>query len=134
MAINKGDAAIRQDFPAVGMAMQCIYKEGRTDKTEYFDFTAKLFTWRKSKTAIHTGKMTHYIPENVYAYFRYNNNETVMVLINKATTETKTIKPIDSKKTLRTSKQEKMLFLNLHLTLSNEIIIEPKSVLILELK
>jgi hypothetical protein len=77
--------------------------------------------------------MTHYIPENnVYAYFRYNNNETVMVLINNSN-ETKTIKPIDSKKTLRTSKQEKMLFLNLHLTL-NEIIIEPKSVLILELK
>jgi hypothetical protein len=64
----------------------------------------------------------------MYAYFRYNNNETVMVLINNSN-ETKTIKPIDSKKTLRTSKQEKMLFLNLHL-ITNEIIIEPKSVLI----
>jgi hypothetical protein len=43
---------------------QCIYKEGRTaTQNEYFDFTAKLFTW-KQKTAIHTGKMTHYIPEN----------------------------------------------------------------------
>jgi hypothetical protein len=30
-------------------------------QTEYFDFTAKLFTWRKTKTAIHTGTMTHYI-------------------------------------------------------------------------
>jgi hypothetical protein len=54
--------------------------------------------------------MTHYIPENnVYAYFRYNNNETVMVLINNSN-ETKTIKPIDSKKTLRTSKQERCYF------------------------
>lgn len=35
--------------------------------------------------------MTHYIPENnVYVYFRYNDKETVMVVINNA--ETKTFK------------------------------------------
>jgi hypothetical protein len=50
MAGNKRrDAAIRQDFPGGWEAIQCIYQEGRTLKTEYFDFTAKLFTWRKTK-------------------------------------------------------------------------------------
>jgi hypothetical protein len=51
----------------VGMAMQTMHLQRRTNcnpKNEYFDFTAKLFTWQKQKTAIHTGKMTHYIPEN----------------------------------------------------------------------
>ena len=34
---------------------------------------------------IHTGKLTHYIPENnVYVYFRHNDKETVMVVINNA--------------------------------------------------
>jgi hypothetical protein len=69
----------------------------------------------------------------MYAYFRYNNNETVMVLINNSN-ETKTIKkPIDSKKTLRTSKGKDVIS-ELTFDVSNEIIIEPKSVLILELK
>jgi hypothetical protein len=33
----------------------------------------------------HFGKMTHYIPENnVYVYFRYTDNKTVMVLMNNS--------------------------------------------------
>jgi hypothetical protein len=39
-----------------GDANNAFTKEGRTTQNEYFDFTAKLFTWRKTKTAIHTGK------------------------------------------------------------------------------
>jgi hypothetical protein len=78
--------------------------------------------------------MTHYIPENnVYAYFRYNNNETVMVLINNSN-ETKTIKTDRFKENIKNFKTGKMLFLNLHLTCYKRNNIEPKSVLILELK
>jgi hypothetical protein len=34
----------------------------------------------KTNEAVHFGKMTHYIPENnVYVYFRYTDNKTVMV-------------------------------------------------------
>jgi hypothetical protein len=37
----------------------------------------------KTNEAVHFGKMTHYIPENnVYVYFRYTDNKTVMVLMN----------------------------------------------------
>jgi glycosidase len=109
-----------------------LQRRTNCNQNEYFDFTAKLFTWRKTKTAIHTGKMTHYIQRTMYTYFRYNNNETVMVLINN-NNETKQNNKTDSfKENIKNLKQEKMLFLNLHLTL--QIIIEPKSVLILELK
>jgi hypothetical protein len=46
----------------------------------------------KTNEAVHFGKMTHYIPENnVYVYFRYTDNKTVMVLMNNSN-EIKTIK------------------------------------------
>ena len=78
--------------------------------------------------------MTHYIPENnVYAYFRYNNNETVMVLINNSN-ETKTIKTDRFKENIKNFKKGKDVISELTFDVSNEIIIEPKSVLILELK
>jgi hypothetical protein len=46
----------------------------------------------KTNEAVHFGKMTHYIPENnVYVYFRYTDNKTVMVLMNNSN-EIQTIK------------------------------------------
>jgi hypothetical protein len=39
----------------------------------------------KTNEAVHFGKMTHYIPENnVYVYFRYTDNKTVMILMNNS--------------------------------------------------
>jgi hypothetical protein len=39
----------------------------------------------KNNEAVHFGKMTHYIPENnVYVYFRYTDNKTVMILMNNS--------------------------------------------------
>ena len=133
---SKGDAAIRQDFPGgwEDDPNNAFTKEGRTPmQNEYFDFTAKLFNWRKTKTAIHSGKMTHYIPENnVYAYFRYNANETVMVVMNNSN-ETKTVKTDRFKENIKNFKSGKDIISEKTFNISNEILIEPKSVLILEL-
>lgn len=60
--------------------------QGLTDIEEaaktYF---SKLLNWRKTNSAIHNGKFIHYAPEknDVYVYFRYTNNQKVMVLLNK---------------------------------------------------
>ena len=90
---DKGDADIRHDFPGgwKGDAASAFTAAGRNEtQQKYFDFTAKLFNWRKAKTVIHTGKMTHYLPQNnVYVYFRYNDQESVMVVINNNTTAQK---------------------------------------------
>ena len=134
---NKGDGDIRQDFPGgwEGDQKNAFTKEGRTSgQSEYFDFTAKLFNWRKSKSVVHFGKMTHYIPENnVYTYFRYNANETVMVLINNSN-ETHKINTHRFKENIKDFKTGKDVISELTFDVTNEIIIEPKSVLILELK
>ncbi|WP_418264090.1 glycoside hydrolase family 13 protein [Flavobacterium faecale] len=82
----KGDADIRQDFPGgwLNDPINAFHDEGRTEgQKAYFNFTSKLFQWRKTKSVIHFGKTTHYIPEdNIYVYFRYNEKESVMVVIN----------------------------------------------------
>src|SRR5574343_1304034 len=85
---GKGDADIRQDFPGGWKddSNNAFSASGRTaEQAKYFDFSKKVLNWRKNKEVIHTGKLTHYIPENnVYVYFRHNDKETVMVVINNA--------------------------------------------------
>lgn len=134
---GKGDADIRQDFPGgwEGDEHNAFIKEGRTPgQGEYFDYTSKLFNWRKTKPVIHFGKMTHYIPENnVYVYFRHNTTESVMVLINNSN-ETHTINTHRFKENIKDFKTGKDVISELTFNITNEIIIEPKSVLILELK
>ncbi|GLB51454.1 alpha-amylase [Neptunitalea chrysea] len=88
---SKGDGDIRRDFPGGwnGDTNNAFTASGRTaTQKEYFDFTSKLFTWRKNAEVIHTGKTTQYIPQdNVYVYFRYNEKATVMVVLNNSKEE-----------------------------------------------
>lgn len=81
-----GDGDIRRDFPGgwPGDVNNAFTASGRTDlQNQYFDFTSRLFNWRKNARVIHSGKMTQYIPENeVYVFFRSNETETVMVILN----------------------------------------------------
>ena len=134
---DKGDADIRQDFPGgwEGDANNAFTKEGRTEmQNEYFDFTSKLFNWRKTKSAVHFGKMTHYIPENnVYVYFRYNTTDNVMVLINNSN-ETKAINTTRFAENIGNHKTGNDVITEQNIDITKEITLEPKSVLILELK
>ena len=84
---NKGgDADIRRDFPGGWKddSQNAFNAETQTlEQKQFHDYTQKLLTWRKGKEVIHTGKTKHYMPkEKVYVYFRYNENEKVMVVIN----------------------------------------------------
>lgn len=83
---SKGDADIRRDFPGGWKEdAQNAFKQNQqtAEQKNYYDLTQKLLTWRKNKSVIHSGKTKHYMPkEKVYVYFRYNDNEKVMVIIN----------------------------------------------------
>ncbi len=133
---GKGDAAIRQDFPGGwnGDSNNAFLTSGRTkEQAQFFDFTSKLFQWRKTNEAVHFGKMTHYIPENnVYVYFRYTENKTVMVVINN-NTKTQTFKTKRFQERIQNFKVGKDVFTNTNLDFKNDITIEGKSVLVLEL-
>lgn len=84
---NKGgDADIRRDFPGgwKSDSQNAFNPETQTlEQKQFHDYTQKLLTWRRGKEVIHTGKTKHYMPkEKVYVYFRYNENEKVIVVIN----------------------------------------------------
>lgn len=77
---------VRKDFPGgwPGDEVNAFTAGGRTEvQNEVFHFMKNLLDWRKSEPLIHTGKMTHYIPQdNVYVYFRHNEGKVIMVVLN----------------------------------------------------
>ncbi len=92
---HDGHGLIREDFPGgwPGDEVNAFTREGRTaDQNDIWDYMSMLNHWRSSKEVIHSGRLTHYIPEDgVYVYFRHNDDETVMVVLNN-NEESKTIK------------------------------------------
>lgn len=134
---GKGDAAIRKDFPGGwnNDSNNAFTKQGRTaEQQKFFDFSSKLFTWRKTKEVIHYGKTKHYIPENnVYVYFRFNEHQSVMVIINN-NPEKQIIKTNRFSENIQNFKSGKDVLTDTSFDLNNDIEIEGKSALILELK
>jgi len=87
---NKGTdshGVIRSDFPGgwEGDSTSVLLKKNLNDKQlEALAFNKKLNHWRQSKDAIHNGKLLHFEPKDkVYTYFRFNENEKIMVILNK---------------------------------------------------
>ncbi|MBD0723884.1 alpha-amlyase [Flavobacterium sp. L1I52] len=139
MAGNKseGDGAIRQDFPGgwQGDSNNAFSKTGRTvEQQQFFDFTSKLFQWRKSNDAVHFGKMTHYVPENnVYVYFRFTDTKTVMVVVNNGLTSGK-INPKRFQENIKNFKIGKDVLTGKQFELSSFFEVEKQSALIFELQ
>lgn len=136
---SKGDAAIRQDFPGGWKSdkQNAFTNDGRTtEQKQFHDFTAKIFNWRKNKEVIHSGKTKHFIPQNnVYVYFRYNDNESVMVVMN-ANTEKQTLKLDRFSEALNgfTSGKDIISNKNISVDANNTISIDGKTSMIIELK
>jgi glycosidase len=134
---NKGDGDIRRDFPGgwPSDTQNAFTQAGRTpEQQKYFAITSQLFNWRKTKKVIHTGKTTHYVPENnVYVYFRHNDQESVMVLINNSN-EKQTVSPERFAENLAKFTQGKDILTQKSFDILKPIELEPKSGIILELE
>jgi neopullulanase len=134
---DKGDADIRHDFPGGwnGDSNNAFTKSGRTEEQQkYFDFSSKLFNWRKTNDAIHSGKTKHYLPENnVYVYFRYTENKSVMVVINNSD-KAQTLKPVRFQESIQNFTSGNEVISGKSINLKSDINVEAKSSLILELK
>jgi neopullulanase len=59
-------------------------EKGRTAKeNEAFNFFKKLANYRKTSSALQTGKLMQYVPEDgIYVYFRYDETKTNMIIFN----------------------------------------------------
>jgi neopullulanase len=84
--VSNPDGLVRFDFPGgwKGDKQNKFTSEGRTpQEQEVFNWTKKLGNFRKNSSAIQRGKLLQYIPDDgVYVYFRYDEKQTVMCVIN----------------------------------------------------
>lgn len=91
---SPNDGYVRLDFPGgwEGDTQNKFTSAGRNAKeNEVWNHMATLANYRKTSSAITTGNMVQFVPEDgVYVYFRYNNKQTVMVVMNTSK-ETKNI-------------------------------------------
>ncbi|MCO6174272.1 glycoside hydrolase family 13 protein [Flavobacterium sp. NRK F10] len=134
---GKGDADIRQDFPGgwESDSNNAFTNSGRTaEQKQFFDFTKKVLNWRKTSKAIHNGKLMHYIPENnVYVYFRYTDDETVMVILNN-NLENQTLSLSRFEERLKDFTSADEVISGSKISLEKELSISGKTAMILELK
>jgi glycosidase len=80
------DAEVRKDFPGgwPGDAVNKFEAAGRTaQENEVFNYIRTFARFRKNSSALKTGKLMQFLPQDgVYVYFRYDNNQTVMCVMN----------------------------------------------------
>ena len=80
------DGLVRGDFPGGWPKdkKNAFTGAGLTnDEITVQSLVKKLGNFRKTSSAIKTGKLMHYIPvEGVYIYFRYDNSQTIMCIMN----------------------------------------------------
>ena len=89
------DGHVRLDFPG-GWPEDKVNKFSETGRDErdraIFSHFKKLANFRKSSSALTSGRMMQYIPvDGLYVYFRYSKDQTIMVAMNTSTTP-KTVK------------------------------------------
>lgn len=89
--ISNPDGLVRSDFLGGWKEdkQNKFTAAGRTNQeNEVHDYTMKLANFRKTSSALTTGKMTQYVPaDGLYVYFRYDANQTVMCVMNTSNTD-----------------------------------------------
>jgi len=91
---NPSDAEVRRDFPGgfAGDKENKFTAEGRSKReNEAFDFVKTLANYRQKTPVLQSGKLMQFVPQDgLYVYFRYNENQSVMVVTN-VTNDEKTL-------------------------------------------
>jgi glycosidase len=135
---NKGDGFLRQDFPGGwgGDTRNVFTGENLSDvEKEAYSFTKKILNWRKGKEVIYTGQLKHFIPENnLYAYIRYNEKESVMVILNNSEKESRKITRDRYNEALRGFTHGTEVITGAEINDLSSFTIGPKTAMIIELK
>jgi neopullulanase len=135
---SRGDGYLREDFPGGWPGdTKNVFTGQQLSETEAENlaFTKKLLNWRKGKEVIHTGRLKHFVPENgLYVYFRYNDTESVMVVLNNSEKETRTISGEKYSEALNGFSSGTEVLTGQEINDLSSFKIAPKSAMIIELK
>lgn len=132
-----GHGVLRKDFPGgwPDDKRSAFTADGRTKKeNEAWDYLSKLLKWRKTATAIHNGKLVHFIPnDEVYVYFRQNDEQTVMVILHNGY-QPKVLKTQRFNEILSNFKWGVDIISDKKLDSLDKIQLSPRSAMVIELK
>ena len=135
---SAGDGDLRKDFPGgwPGDPRDAFSRKGRSEmENEAFDFLQSLLIWRRQKAVIHEGGFRHFKPQDgVYVYFRFDEDETVMVLLNNNREGSQLVDTHRFAECIRDYTQAEDVLSGEKIRDLRAIPIEAKSVRILELK
>ncbi len=97
------------------------------------DLTRKLLQWRKQADVIHSGKLMQFTPiGNVYAYFRYDEDDTIMVILNLDSDDVD-LDMARFAERLEGATRATDILEGSELDIGNEIELQPRSVLLLDI-
>ena len=132
---TESHGAIREEFPGgwPDSVKNAFTGEGLTDvERDAQEFVRRLLNWRKQKPVIHTGKLMQYAPmKQVYAYFRYDETDTVMVVMNQGQ-ETATLELARFSERLSGKQSAEDVITGRRYGLNRTLTLEPRSVLLLD--
>ncbi|MGY6560893.1 MAG: alpha-amylase family glycosyl hydrolase [Luteibaculaceae bacterium] len=132
---HENHGAIRADFPG-GWKGDKVNKFNTKNlkgvEKELFNHIATLSKLRQT-SALGEGALKHFVPEdNVYVYFRFNQEETYMVVLN-SNNEAKTVGLTRFAENIRTAKKGTDALTNKELSLEKDLTIGAKSALVIKL-
>jgi glycosidase len=129
--------ALRSDFPGgwEGDVVNAFTGEGLTARQrEAQQLVRKLLNWRKNNATIHRGKFMHFAPvKNAYVYFRYDDHNTIMVILNRDE-EPVTLETARFGERIGDATHGTEVLTGKRFNIENSLVLEPRSALILELE
>lgn len=127
---------IRSDFPGgwPGDAANAFTGENLdANARDAQAFMRKLLNWRKQANVIHSGNLMQFAPiGNVYSYFRYDDDDVVMVVFNRDA-DVQTVDTDRFAERIGTRRGATDVISGKRFNLSRNLVLEPRSVLVLEL-
>lgn len=131
---------LRADFPGgwKGDKFNAFTRRLNKEQKEAQAYLKNLLNWRKTCRTVHSGELKHFAPSNKtqsYITLRYNKKTSVMLVINKGDEKLK-ITPLDYMResySIKDNYSAANIVSGDEVDIRNEISIEPKSLLLLEL-
>ena len=128
---------LRSDFPGGwdGDTVNAFTGEGLDDRQrEAQEFVRTLLNWRRNNPVIHHGRFMHFAPiRNVYVYFRYDEDDTVMVVLNRDE-ETVTLETGRFAERIGAATHGTDVISGKRFSIEESLVLVPRSALILELE
>lgn len=132
------DALVRKDFPGgwPGDTLNLFDRNNMSSQQkEAFDFSSKLFNWRKKNTWLAQSTFQQYVPEDdIYVYFRIGKNNEKLMCIHSTSNKESKVKLQRFAEHIQNAKEGENIITGEKINISEEITVAPMTSLMLVLR